>query len=289
MTETKKGANPAPSLKNNGWSAFIRAERAVRATGLKLSRLILFLADYKTAPSIKTIGRYMKKTRSSSSEPDPRVLETGSMHAVSGQGIGSSFSGAVAALARGGKVPGRSAHARADNILARLTAGEWVIQKPSVEYYGAQVMNAINKRLIDKKFLLNAAAGSFRQRINQAIPEALNTVRKTVTAPPSFAFGGSVSSGSPFPDYNYLRYLNAMDELAFQNEKIAAKAADAARMQELAAERWGGILGSMNSAGFGNGMTALGTINISLNGTSISDPEFERQLTRVLKRTQMRR
>ena len=56
---------------------------------------------------------------------------------------------------------------------------------------------------------------------------------------PSFAVGGAVFSGHISPDYVYLRFLNAMDQMAMINERIAAKAADAAKMQELAAERWG--------------------------------------------------
>ena len=106
---------------------------------------------------------------------------------------------------------------------------------------------------------------------------------------PSFAVGGAVFSGHISPDYVYLRFLNAMDQMAMINERIAAKAADAAKMQELAAERWGGVMGRMINVGLAGGGLGAGTINIHLNGSRLNDAEFEKQLTRVLKRFQLRR
>lgn len=50
-------------------------------------------------------------------------------------------------LARGGEVPGWSPHDRADNINTNLTAGEWVIQKPTVDKLERKqpgIMAAIN-------------------------------------------------------------------------------------------------------------------------------------------------
>jgi TP901 family phage tail tape measure protein len=51
-------------------------------------------------------------------------------------------------FADGGQVSGWSPHRRADNIPAMLTADEWVHPVASVDYYGAQVMDAIQHRRI---------------------------------------------------------------------------------------------------------------------------------------------
>jgi TP901 family phage tail tape measure protein len=54
-------------------------------------------------------------------------------------------------LAEGGEVPGSSPHPKADNILARLTAGEFVHPISAVQYYGKSVMEAIRNRSIPKE------------------------------------------------------------------------------------------------------------------------------------------
>jgi hypothetical protein len=54
-------------------------------------------------------------------------------------------------FASGGVVPGTSPHPRADNIPIWATAGEMVHSVPSVRYYGEQVMQAINQRLIPRE------------------------------------------------------------------------------------------------------------------------------------------
>lgn len=58
--------------------------------------------------------------------------------------------------AHGGVIPGSSPHARADNVLIRATAGEWMIQQPSARYYGAALMSAINQRLVPRAALAAA-------------------------------------------------------------------------------------------------------------------------------------
>ena len=51
-------------------------------------------------------------------------------------------------LAKGGEVPGRSPHKRADNIPVNATAGEWVLPIDSVKMYGRRVMEGLRQRLI---------------------------------------------------------------------------------------------------------------------------------------------
>lgn len=62
-------------------------------------------------------------------------------------------------LASGGRVPGSSPHARADNIPAMLTAGEWVQPVASVQHYGPQFMEAIRTRKLPKSAIENWASG----------------------------------------------------------------------------------------------------------------------------------
>lgn len=62
-------------------------------------------------------------------------------------------------LATGGLVNGHSPNKRADNIPARLTAGEFVQQVDAVKYYGADVMQAINARAIPKELMLSMLTG----------------------------------------------------------------------------------------------------------------------------------
>lgn len=67
--------------------------------------------------------------------------------------------GMVPALAAGGRVPGWSAHDKADNVPAMLTAGEWVHQVAAVKHYGPAFMDAINRMAIPKKALGLASGG----------------------------------------------------------------------------------------------------------------------------------
>lgn len=57
------------------------------------------------------------------------------------------------AAASGGEVPGWSPNDKADNIPARLTAGEWVQPVSTVKYYGKATMEAIRKKLIPREIL----------------------------------------------------------------------------------------------------------------------------------------
>ncbi len=61
--------------------------------------------------------------------------------------------------ADGGQVGGWSPHSRADNIPAWLTANEWVHPVASVNYYGPQVMRAIQHRQVPREVLEGFATG----------------------------------------------------------------------------------------------------------------------------------
>lgn len=65
----------------------------------------------------------------------------------------------VPRFATGGRVPGSSPHKAADNILAQLTAGEFVQPVDSVQYYGSGFMEALRKRQIPKDALPAYANG----------------------------------------------------------------------------------------------------------------------------------
>ena len=195
-------------------------------------------------------------------------------------------SSSIPQKAEGGLLPGQSPNPRADNILAWLTAGEFIHPVDVVKHYGLRFMEAIRRKEFPVNLARMARGGltagyrAAARSINYALPKF---------SLPSFAVGGAVFSGHISPDYVYLRFLNAMDQMAMINERIAAKAADAAKMQELAAERWGGVMGQMISVGLAGGGLGAGTINIHLNGSRLTDAEFEKQLGRVLKRFQLRR
>lgn len=62
-------------------------------------------------------------------------------------------------LAFGGLVGGHSPHKRADNIPANLTAGEWVHDVPTVEYYGADGMAAIAAKKIPRDIVKMFSSG----------------------------------------------------------------------------------------------------------------------------------
>lgn len=81
-------------------------------------------------------------------------------------------------LAEGGVVPGSSPNPKADNIMARLTAGEYVQPVDTVKHYGLGVMEALRNKVIPR--------------------EAFNTIGMKTSSVPRFAFaeGGPVMNGS---------------------------------------------------------------------------------------------
>jgi hypothetical protein len=61
--------------------------------------------------------------------------------------------------AAGGQIGGWSPHSRADNIPAMLTAKEWVHPVDAVDYYGEQIMGAIQHRQVPREVLAGFARG----------------------------------------------------------------------------------------------------------------------------------
>lgn len=71
---------------------------------------------------------------------------------------------AIPARAFGGELPGFAPHDRADNGLYRGTPGEWVIQRPSVRYYGRGFIRAINEMRLPK-FAYGGEIGGLASRL----------------------------------------------------------------------------------------------------------------------------
>jgi len=67
-------------------------------------------------------------------------------------------------MAEGGEVKGQSPHSKADNIAARLTAGEYVHPVSAVQFYGKDVMEGLRKRMIPREIF----AGLVLPKISQA-------------------------------------------------------------------------------------------------------------------------
>lgn len=61
--------------------------------------------------------------------------------------------------AEGGQIGGWSPNSKADNIPAMLTAKEWVHPVDAVDYYGPQIMGAIQKRQVPREVLAGFASG----------------------------------------------------------------------------------------------------------------------------------
>jgi hypothetical protein len=74
-------------------------------------------------------------------------------------------------FAAGGRVPGTSPTKTADDVIAALTAGEYVQPVASVDYYGADVMEAIRNRAIPRERLAAYAAGGL---VNPVGPQQMH-------------------------------------------------------------------------------------------------------------------
>jgi hypothetical protein len=79
-----------------------------------------------------------------------QTLRTGSDNGPAKRGGG---------FADGGPVGGWSPHPKADNILARLTAKEWVHPVDAVDYYGHGIMGAIQHKRVPRELLAGFASG----------------------------------------------------------------------------------------------------------------------------------
>lgn len=75
--------------------------------------------------------------------------------------------------AMGGEIPGSSPNKRADNVLIRATAGEYMQQVDAVDYYGLDVMEAMNQRLIPRDFFAGLAGRAYGGPIDRALGEAV--------------------------------------------------------------------------------------------------------------------
>lgn len=95
----------------------------------------------------------------------------------------------LTARAYGGELPGWAPHDRADNGLYRGTPGEWVIQRPSVRFYGRAFMRAVNEMRLPKYAFggeIGAASMVSRLRVPSIAPAAAG---RSGTAPDVFDFG----------------------------------------------------------------------------------------------------
>lgn len=87
-------------------------------------------------------------------------------------------------LAEGGIVPGHSPNNKADNIPARLTAGEYVQPVDTVKHYGIGVMEALRKRVIPREALFNAGIkasniAKFRYAEGGGVPNINNPIAES--------------------------------------------------------------------------------------------------------------
>jgi hypothetical protein len=60
-------------------------------------------------------------------------------------------------LAEGGLVPGRSPHEKADNIPAMLTAGEYVLPRRAVQFYGPDTLEAVRQMAVPRSVMDTAS------------------------------------------------------------------------------------------------------------------------------------
>jgi hypothetical protein len=97
---------------------------------------LAWISDHFIAPINKILAKFKL--------PQLPTVSAGSTG--SGTSRGRSTRGGQQRYADGGKVRGWSPHKRADNILARLTAGEFVQPVDTVRYYGQAAMEAVRRR-----------------------------------------------------------------------------------------------------------------------------------------------
>ncbi|NEM28317.1 hypothetical protein G3V62_22770, partial [Escherichia coli] len=78
-----------------------------------------------------------------------------------------------------GRVPGSSPHARADNVPAMLTAGEWVQPVAAVQHYGPDFMEAIRRRKFPRDAARLASGGSVPAYLDREMrAENLHSLRR---------------------------------------------------------------------------------------------------------------
>lgn len=139
----------------------------------------------------KKIDKVANKTRTAEIVVKTRIQSSSGVVTIGPDSVtvrvsgSKAYGGLVEALApligkfgTGGQIKGYSPHMRADNILTRLTAGEYVHQVPAVQYYGADVMQALNEMRIPRSLFTGHAYGG------PAVPPR---------SLPGYAYGGSPS------------------------------------------------------------------------------------------------
>lgn len=96
----------------------------------------------------------------------------------------------VPARAFGGELPGSSPHDRADNLLYWGTAGEWVIQRPTVRYYGADFMRRLNAMQIPRHAFGGQLGESLASRLRvPSLPNAASSAGRASSTPLVLDFG----------------------------------------------------------------------------------------------------
>lgn len=108
-------------------------------------------------------------------------------------------------FADGGQIGGWSPHSKADNIPAMLTAREWVHPVDAVDYYGSNIMGAIQHRKVPRELLAGFASGPLGK---------LGDL-------PLFAAGGQVA---PIDTSTLMRFMvNASRTRVPSKKEVAAK------------------------------------------------------------------
>lgn len=90
----------------------------------------------------------------------------------------------------GGELPGSSPHDRADNLLYWGTAGEWVIQRPTVRYYGADFMRRLNAMQIPRHAFGGQLGESLASRLRvPSLPNSASSAGRVSGTPLLLDFG----------------------------------------------------------------------------------------------------
>lgn len=132
-----------------GLTGIAKAQHEETAKILKQTRTDI---DTESGKLVQAVNRVLNKLGLTG------LFETISL---TGRGSGGTKGGGkpVQMKAEGGVIEGWSPHARADNIPALLTAGEYVQPVHTTQYYGKEVMDALRERRIPREVLQRFADG----------------------------------------------------------------------------------------------------------------------------------
>jgi TP901 family phage tail tape measure protein len=98
-----------------------------------------------------TINAYLAASKALTTLPPPLSYAAAGIAMAMGLTQVAMITAQQPGYATGGPVAGYSPHDRADNIPARLTAGEFVQPVSSVRYYGSGVMEALRRKMIPRE------------------------------------------------------------------------------------------------------------------------------------------